>query len=274
MALLDDNSEARTERPTERRRRQARERGLIAHSVELLIAARLLATWMALVWWFAAFATSASSSLRRTLEHAGSNALPPSNALMPLRDLAWQFVANASWPLLAVTVALLMTHFAQVGWLWRWENATPQPSRLSPIAGLQRLFSLATIGRALKLALKLAIATSTLGFVLSPYILFSSASMASDFTDHLTAFSSTAVRLVAQVSIALLTYAALDYAWQRWCFERSLQMTHEEIRAELKELEGNSHLKSHRQTVAQSTPMTSRPPDSNTDNSSNADTSA
>lgn len=261
MALLDENSEARTERPTERRRRQARERGRVAHSIELLIAARLLTTWMVLVWWFAKFATSASSSLRNALEHAGSTPTQPSTALMQFRDLSWQFLANASWPLLAATVALFVAHFAQVGWLWRWENVTLQPTRLSPIAGLQRLFSLATIGRALKLALKLAIATGAIGFVLSPLSPLSSTSVDSDFTDQLTTFGSTAVQLIVHVAMALLTYAALDYAWQRWRFERSLQMTREEVREELKEIEGGLHLKSHRQAAAWQTSVTPRPPD-------------
>ena len=103
MALFDENSEARTERPTERHRRQARERGLVTHSVELLTAARLLAIWVVLTWWFLKFATTASSTLRSALENAGSNTLQPSTALIQLRDLGWQCLASASWPLVTVT---------------------------------------------------------------------------------------------------------------------------------------------------------------------------
>lgn len=250
MALLDDNSEARTERPTERHRRQARERGSVAHSVELLTAARLFAVWIVLGWWFVKFATSASSSLRAALENAGSSTLQPSTALIQLRDLAWSFLESASWPLLTVTAVLLVTHFSQIGWLWRWENAAPQLSRLSPITGLQRLANLATIGRALKLILKLAVVSGAIGYVVLPQLMFSSASMSSDVTDQLTSFGSSAVQLVAHVAMALLTFGVLDYAWQRWRFERSLQMTRDELREELKEIEGDPHLKSQRQAQA------------------------
>ena len=263
MALLDDNSEARTERPTERHRRKARERGQVAHSVELLTAARLLAIWIVLGWWFVKFATAASSSLRAALEHAGSTTLQPSTALIQLRDLAWHFLASASWPLLIVTAAVLVAHFAQVGWLWRWENAAPQPSRLSPIAGLQRLSSLATIGRGLKLILKLSVVTVAIYFVLSPLLPMRSANTSSDVTDQLATFGSTAVQLVAHVAMTLLTYAALDYAWQRWRFERSLQMTREEVREELKEIEGDPHLKNHRQAQARQLSSSPMPPESN-----------
>lgn len=267
MALLDDNSEARTERPTERHRRQARERGLVAHSVELLIAARLFAIWILLALWFVKFATSASSTIQATLEHAGSTTLQPSTSLIQLRDLTWQFLASASWPLVTVTAVLLVTHFVQVGWLWRWENAAPQLSRLSPITGLQRLASLATMGRTLKLTLKLIVVAGAIGFVVSPQLLFSPASLSSDFTAQLTTFGSSAVQLVAHVALALLLYGMLDYAWQRWHFERSLQMTREEIREELKEIEGDPRLKSRRQAQARQLSVSPTPSEPSTDRS-------
>lgn len=250
MAFFDETSEARTERPTERRRRQARERGQVAYSAELLTASRLLATWIVLAWWFAGFAISASSALRTALEQAGSNTLQPATALMLLRDLAWQVLAFASWPLVTVTSALLLTHFAQVGWLWRWENAAPQSQRLSPILGLQRLLSFGTVGRTLTLIVKLTGLAAAVGFGLLPHLPLASLSLSSDVTGQLAMFGATTVRLAMFVAIAAMILGAVDYAWQRWRFERSLQMTREEVREELKEIEGDSRLKSHRDAQA------------------------
>ncbi len=264
MALLDENSDARTERPTDRRRRQAREQGQVPHSTELLVAARLLTTWIVLVWWFANFATASSASLRASLESAGSNTLQPSTALTLLRDLAWQLLTSTSWPLLTVTAAILMTHFAQIGWLWRWENVTPQGSRLMPITGLQRLLSFATIGRTLKLTLKLGVASFTIAFAVSHHFEMTSTSLPPELNEQLSIFGVGSVRLVSHVAMAILTFAALDYVWQRWRFERSLQMTREELREELKESEGNSPTKTRRQAITQQMHLTSMPYESNT----------
>ncbi len=264
MALFDENSEARTERPTERHRRQARERGLVAHSVELLTAARLVAIWSLLSWWFVKFATTASSSLRATLEHASPTALQPETAIVQLRDLAWIVLASASWPLMTVTVLLLVAHFGQIGWFWRWENSTPQLSRLSPIAGLQRLATLATIGRALKLTMKIGIVVVVIGFAVSPQRLISSASRSTNVANQLTTFGSAAMQLAAHVALALLAFGALDYAWQRWRFERSVQMTREELRKELQEIEGDPHLKSQRQATIRQLSTSPMPVESNT----------
>jgi flagellar biosynthetic protein FlhB len=268
MSLFDDQSEARTERPTERRRRQARERGMVARSVELLIAARLLAIWILLAWWFATFVNSASSSLRAALDERRPDLIAPTTALVQLRDLAWQILASASWPLLISTAALLVAHFAQVGWLWNWENAAPQLSRLSPVMGLQRLLSWTTIGRALQQTLKLTVIASASSFTLLQLLPLPRPNLSADMTNPLTAIESSAGQLGAHIALAALTFGALDYVWQRWRFERSLLMTREELRDELKEIEGDSRLKSHRQELARQFPAAPIPSQSNTGPSS------
>ena len=142
----------------------------------------------------------------------------------------------------------------------RQDNAL---SRLSPIAGLQRLASLATMGRALKLTLKLIVVVGAIGFVVSPILPFSSASLSADFTGQLATFGTSAVQLVAHVAMGLLLYGALDYVWQRWRFERSLQMTREEVREEMKEVESGQILKSRRQTAARQLSVNSLPVETN-----------
>jgi flagellar biosynthetic protein FlhB len=263
MALLDENSDARTERPTDRRRRQAREQGQVAHSAELLTAARLVATWIALAWWFVNFAATCGATLRATLESAGSSPLQPSTALALFRDLAWQLLASASWPLITVTAAVLVSHFAQIGWLWRWENVTPQPSRFLPMTGLQRLLSLRTIGRSLKLTLKLSLASATIAMAVSSHVGLMTTSLSSGLNEQLSSFGVASVSLVARVAMAVLTFAALDYVWQRWRLERSLQMTREEVREEFKESEGPPRLKTHRQVITppRDTPSIAQPPE-------------
>lgn len=240
MALLDDNAESRTAPPTERRRRQARERGQVAHSTELLVAARLLGIWITLAGWCGTFVVSASSLLRTTFDRAGSTPLEPSLALLQLRDLAWQILSTASWPLLTVTTLVVIAHFAQVGWLWRWDNLLPDSGRMSPVTGLQRLSFGTTTGRGLKLVLKLAIVLGTISFVVWTTHPTSSSSSLSDLTESATQFGSATIRLGSAVALVMLTFGALDYLWQRRRHERSLQMTPDELREELKESEGKA----------------------------------
>ena len=254
MALFDDTNDSRTERPTERRRRQARERGLVARSTELLTAARTLSIWIVLSWWFVSFAELASTWLHSTFQRAGET--PHSAAALgQLREQSWQFVATASWPLLIATSAILLAHFLQVGWLWRWNNLAPQATRLSPLSGLQRMFSSATAGRALAILLKLTIVIGVSAMALAQFLPNTAASSTTDFPGQFTGLASSALQLVSQVAFALLAFGVLDYGWQRWRFERSLLMTREEVREELKEVEGDARLKNQRLALAHQRPL-------------------
>src|SRR5438874_3760954 len=49
--------------------------------------------------------------------------------------------------------------------------------------------------------------------------------------------------MTLQMAGTLTVLAALDYAYQRWQFERSLRMTKQEVRDEAKEAEGNPEIK-------------------------------
>lgn len=249
MALFDDSHDSRTEAPTERRRRQARERGSVARSTELLTAARTLSIWIVLGWWFASFADVASTWLRATFQHAGET--PHTNAVLSqLREQSWRFVMTASWPLLIATSAILLSHFLQVGWLWRWENVAPQATRLSPLSGLQRLFSSATAGRALAILLKITIVIGMSVMVLAQFLPNAASSSTTDFSGQFTGFALSALQLVSQVALALVAFGVMDYGWQRWRFEHSLRMTREEVREELKEVEGDPRLKNQRHALA------------------------
>jgi len=52
-----------------------------------------------------------------------------------------------------------------------------------------------------------------------------------------------------KLSIALLILALLDYAWQRFRHERDLRMTKEEVKDELRRMEGDPHIKRRRRQL-------------------------
>ena len=226
---------------------------MVARSAELLVAARGLSIWIVLGWWFLSFSNLASSWLRATFQDVGET--PHSAAVLSqLREQFWRFVATASWPLLIATSAILFAHFLQVGWLWQWNNLAPRATRLSPLSGLQRLFSSATCGRTLVILLKLTIVIGVSTLALAQFLPNATSSSTTDFPGQFTSFASSALQLVSQVAFALLAFGVLDYGWQRWRFERSLLMTREEVREELKEVEGGARLKNQRHALAHQLP--------------------
>ena len=54
---------------------------------------------------------------------------------------------------------------------------------------------------------------------------------------------------VLKIGVALLVLAAVDYGYQRWRHEQELKMTPQELREELRNLEGDPQLRSRRKRL-------------------------
>jgi flagellar biosynthesis protein FlhB len=249
MAFFDDSIDARTERPTARRRRQTREQGRVARSADLVTSARIVSVWVMLVWWLATFANTGGQMLRDTFDRAGRvTSLSTSVATQPQ---AWmgRFVTVVGPPLLMATSGVLVAHFLQVGWLWHPRRCWPQWSRISAIEGIRRLSS-AAFGRAFAILAKLSLVATLAALALANDWLPWSISTETDLAQHLSSFATLAIRVTSRVALALLAWGVVDYCWQRRRFERSLQMTKDEVRQEMKELEVNPHIRQRRDASA------------------------
>lgn len=260
MTFSDDDQEARTERPTERRRREARERGLVARSAELVIASRTLTTWAVIGLWGMSFTISAAQLLQESFSRTAPERLKVAAMLPRANQVVFWSFAQASTPLVMATVAVLVAHFAQVGWLWQPNHAAPQSARLSPISSLARILSQATLGRGFTSLLKLLLLLAVCGRIIFDEWPHLAAITAGNLSERVALINSIAIRLVSSVAITALVWGIADYFIQRWQFERSLQMTKEELRQEAKEIEGDPHIRHQRRVVARQL-ATQRPMD-------------
>jgi flagellar biosynthetic protein FlhB len=148
--------------------------------------------------------------------------------------------------LLVVTIAGTA---AQSGLLLTWKRLTPKPERVSPVSGFKRLFSADALSRLALGLLKVAVVTGIayltlagrLGTVLSAGglhtrgVLGLSAELVYD--------------LALRLGAALLLLGLVDYLIQRWRLERQLRMTKQEVRDELKRMEGDPLIKQRRRRI-------------------------
>jgi flagellar biosynthesis protein FlhB len=115
--------------------------------------------------------------------------------------------------------------------------------RVNPMAGFQKLFSVRSLVPTLVSLVKLGIIAgltySQAKEVLSDPIFFSAVD-----TARIASFlASSSVALVVRVGLALMVIAAADYAYQFWQTSRDLMMTKEELKEELRNSEGDPHVK-------------------------------
>ena len=241
------DSDERTEPATPRRREEARTKGQVARSHDLSVAVMLLGAFTAL-WLFGArlweallVVLAASLDWESAAELGALRSFSVSSLVLVVERLA---------PIVVTVFALgLVVLYGQVGNLFTLQPLTPSLSKIDPIAGFGRLFSarniVTTAINVAKLVLVSAVAYAVfLGMVDA---LFHSSSL--ELMEVIALGGSMTVELGVKLSLALVLLALLDYAWQRYKHERDLRMTKEEVRDELRSMEGDPHIRRRRRQL-------------------------
>jgi flagellar biosynthesis protein FlhB len=244
--MSTDEFGERTEQPTERRRTQARERGNVARSVDLTAAGLMLGAATVFYMLAVPLARTLAGLTASLLRAAGRQRLDQSDVVEEFRSIL-QVVAPS---LLAVLLTMMLTAFVwnvvQVGILIAPEALQPQFGRINPISGFRRIFSLTSIMRLAvslaKLAVVVGIAVWSIGSLLPQVAQLIGVAPGAT----LVFMEGAMVRLAFQLSAALVFLAVLDFLFQRWRLEQDLKMTRQEIRDEMKEMEGDPVMRQRR----------------------------
>lgn len=228
---------------SERKIRKAREDGQVARSRDLAHLATVGGGGAVLVAFAPALAGWMQKILARGLRF-DAQLLQRSDAMTArLAELVggWMVVLGAIG---AVGLGLaLAAGLAAGGWNFTLKPMAPRFDKLNPLSGIGRMFSsdhLATVGKACLLAVLLGVIG---GFYLYAHV--------ADFHDALAmplpaALQHTAQALLgglALLVLALVVFAAIDVPLQRFMLLKRLKMSHQEMKQEYKDAEGNVEVK-------------------------------
>src|SRR5690606_29923965 len=122
----------------------------------------------------------------------------------------------------------------------------PKLARLNPIDGAKRIFSVAALARLgaslFKTLITVAVATWSIGSILPGLLQLIQVTPGATLM-HV---EQSVVRLAFQLSSALVFLALLDFLFQKWRFEQDLRMTKQEVREEMKEMDGDPLIRQRR----------------------------
>jgi len=160
-----------------------------------------------------------------------------------LGDLTLRFFAVMG-PIFGLMVAVAMaSNIASGGWNWTLSPLAPKFSHLNPLTGIGRLFSGQGLGQALK-AVALALVLGTIGAMvlknrLAAYVGIMSVPLPAAIAYACQQLMGGMILL----GVALALFAAIDLPLQRMLYMRRLRMSHEEVKQEHKQVEGNAEIK-------------------------------
>jgi flagellar biosynthetic protein FlhB len=239
----------KTFEPTAHRRQQAREQGQVAFSQDLGSAVLLVVGVLLLLMLGGRFVDFAAGLMRRDLQEAPALS-PDQGAMLAHAYAIAQGLSGVLLPLFGlVLLAAVLANVFQIGFLFVPERVSPDISRLNPLSGLGRIFSLTGTMRLgfglFKLVLISAVAAIAL-WNRRDQILRAGGMDTLQFSHFLIDI---AIKTTLWIGLALVILALLDYFLQRWKFEQDLRMTHQEVRDEMKELQGDPQIIARRRAI-------------------------
>jgi flagellar biosynthetic protein FlhB len=157
------------------------------------------------------------------------------------------------WMILPVMIVLcvvaILANALQTGLLLSVEALTPSASKLNPVSGLQRLFSLKSLVELAKSIAKLVIvgwvAVSTLKAAFPRLIPLTY----QDSGSIMALLGQESMTVLIKCCWIILILALLDYFYQRWQHEESIKMTKQEVKDEHKQTEGDPLVKGRIRTI-------------------------
>ena len=233
----------KSEEPTGKRLEESRKKGQIARSKELNTLAVTLTGTMALII-FGAYMGNVLMDIMR------GNFSLPREVLMSERSMALYLLASGKEALLAMQPFLIALLIASIvgpialgGWLFSTEALQPKASRMNPLAGLKRMFSVQALVELLKALAKflviLAVALVVLAVDQDDLLAIANEPIEPAILHSLKVVGWSAFWL----SCGLILIAAVDAPFQLWSHKQKLKMTKQEVRDEYKDTEGKPEVK-------------------------------
>jgi flagellar biosynthetic protein FlhB len=246
---MPDDADQRTEAPTPRRREETRRKGQVAKSNDMTAAVGLLGG-LVLLKLIGDNTLAGLKSLCHRMFSISSDELDVStatNAAATAASVALEVVV----PIMIVLAVIGgVVTLLQVGLMLTGHPLKPSLGKLNPLSGVKRLFGKRTAVKLFvdlfKLLLISWVAFASIRSELEAVIGLASLS----HIEILSAASGIVFVLGVRLGLVLLVLALIDYAYQRWQHEQDIKMTKQEIRDEMKRMEGDPQVRDRRRRVA------------------------
>lgn len=235
----------KTEKPTPKKRKDTRDKGQVVKSREINSALLILIGFVGLKF----LGKSIYNTLSTFSTSTFTNLIVERN-IFTIGDLKVFFIDvivilfKAVGPILVITFVIgLVVNYMQVGFLFSTKSIQFKLSRINPIDGFKKIFSIKSLVELIKSMIKIFL----IGYVCFSYAkkevvnIYKLYDM--DIINIVKYIGSMITSIAIRVSILLIVVGVLDYFYQKWEFDKNIKMTKQEIKEENKQSEGDPQVK-------------------------------
>lgn len=240
--MAQGGGQEKTEQATPKKRKDARKEGNVFQSRDVSTVVLLCGIF------FAAriFLSYLYDQLRGYMVWILEGAVESQEELFSSR-LAWETIAvfgKCAFPLLGAALILgIVSHGAQTRFNVSFQSIRPKWSKLNPLSGIKRLFSMRNAIELIKSIFKIVLLLALLWNVLNSTLVSTARMIDMNPLASAGYMLQLVFDLVMKVCMAFAVIAFFDFLYQRWEYEKGLRMTKQEVKDEFKQTEGNPEIK-------------------------------
>lgn len=242
---MSDNEQSgeKTEQPTPKRLNDARQEGNIPRSRELSTAAVYGACVLAMLAFSGLLARGGVEWMKQALTPDLTLLQHPTEMFGHAGELLLAGMLVIS-PLLVVgLLASFISPVLMGGLQWSNKSLMPKFNRLSPIAGIKRLYGAEAVAEFAKSLLRMLFVGAAGGLMMSGSMPLLRGLLHKPLEVAMADGLQFSLRLMLATAAAFFLLALLDAPYQRWNWMRKLKMTRDELKRELKQSEGSPEVK-------------------------------
>ncbi|PYZ93131.1 flagellar biosynthesis protein FlhB [Salipaludibacillus keqinensis] len=237
-------AQEKTERATPKKRKESRDKGQVAKSSDVNTAFILLFVFL-FFWFIGSFMVEQMFTMARfTFTDYLLMNLSEENVQAMFLEFSYQAVIVVAPMMLITILAALFSNYLQVGFLFAPEAVKMKLSKIDPIKGFKRIFSIRALVEFLKSMLKIVLVGLVTGAVMWFFMedllklgLFS-------VEDGMGLIGMLIVLMGLAVAILLVFLSILDYMYQKYDHEKNIKMSKQDVKDEYKKTEGDPLIKS------------------------------
>jgi len=239
----DSDSTDKTEEPTQKRLEEALKRGDVVKSQEVNTWFIIAGATLVLMAFSSGMGANLTTTMRGLL--ANSYDIPLDGPALPrlFQKIGGEMIAAIAIPFLLLMLAALCGNLIQHQLVWSFETLAPKLSKISPLAGLKRLFSVQALANFAKGIVKLVLVGTVLTALMWPERHRLEGLVRSDLSVMLALVQSLALKLLGTVVAIMAVVAAADYLFQYRQWYEKQKMSLRELKEEFKHTEGDPAIK-------------------------------
>ena len=248
--MAENSFQEKTEKATPRRRKEAREKGQVAKSVEVssvLILLSILGVFsLSGSWLFLKF----EFLMHQILGHLGDYTFNDTESVRSFLVMMFNSTFLILFPFfLTIIVFGLAGNVIQVGFSFSSKALSPNFSKLNPISGIKRMVSLRSFVELAKSIIKIIIVGTAAYLTVKKEITAIPGLINMDVNEILIFICKTSLKLGFVAGLCMLFLAVLDFTYQKFQNEKELKMTLQEVKEESRQTEGDPKIKARIRSV-------------------------